>query len=94
MVIWTDPAIQSLKQIHDFIAIDSKYYATETIDRIISKSEQLSSFPNLGRIVPEINDNTIREIFIYSYRLMYQVKGDDIYILAIIHGKKDFDGTF
>jgi len=85
LVIWTDPAIKSLKQIHDFIATDSKYYATETIDKIISKSEQL--------IVPEINDKTIREIFIYSYRLMYQIKGDDIYILTIIHGKKDFDGT-
>jgi len=70
LVIWTDPAIKSLKQIHDFIATDSKYYATETIDRIILKSEQLSSFPNMGRIVPEINEKTIREIFIYSYRLM------------------------
>ena len=94
MVIWTTPAIKALKQIHDFIATDSKYYATETIEKIISKSQQFSSFPNIGRIVTEINDKTIREIFVYSYRLMYQIKGDDIYILAIIHGKKDFDGTF
>jgi len=94
LVIWTDPAIKSLKQIHDFIAIDSKYYANEAVDKIISKSDQLSSFPNMGRIVPEIQNETVREIFVYSYRLMYQIKGDNIYILAIIHGRKNFNGTF
>jgi plasmid stabilization system protein ParE len=93
LVIWTDPAIKSLKQIHDFIATDSKYYAKETIDKIIQKSDQLPSFPNMGRIVPEIQNNTIREIFVYSYRLMYQIKGNNIYILAVIHGKKNFDGS-
>ncbi len=92
MVIWSEPAKLSLKQIHDFIAIDSKYYASEVVDKIIEKSEKLDSFPKMGRIVPEIRNDNVREIFIYSYRIIYEVIGEDIKILTLVHAKRNFDG--
>jgi plasmid stabilization system protein ParE len=40
--------------------------------------------------VPEIGDDNVREFIIYSYRLIYEVVPDNVQILAIIHGKRDF----
>ena len=42
----------------------------------------------MGRIVPELSDDSIRERFIYSYRVIYQISGEDIHVLAVIHGKR------
>lgn len=94
MVKWTSPAKMDLKKIYDYIAEDSKYYAKRVAQDIVEKTEGLNDFPEIGRIVPEINDKKIRELIIYSYRLVYEVKNDDVDILAIIHGKRDFFSAY
>lgn len=94
MVIWSIPAKQDLKNIHDYIATDSKYYAIKVSQEFIEKSEKLLDFPKMGRVVPEISDPNIRELIIYSYRLIYEVFSNRIEILAIIHSKQNFDETF
>ena len=90
MVIWSIPARNDLKQIYDYIAKDSKYYATNVVENIFSKAENLDEFTEIGRVVPEIGDENVRELIIYSYRLIYEVAPNDVQILAIIHGKRDF----
>ncbi|MHB8127220.1 MAG: type II toxin-antitoxin system RelE/ParE family toxin [Desulfitobacteriaceae bacterium] len=66
MVRWSRASKQDLKQIFDFIARDSKYYAQKVVLAIIEKSDVLEQFPYSGRIVPERNEERIREILIYS----------------------------
>ncbi len=90
MVVWTDPAKRDLKRIRDYIAADSNYYAKQAVQGIIAKTEKLNHFPEIGRMVPELEDPRIRELIFYSYRLVYEIKLQDIDILAIIHGKRDF----
>ncbi len=90
MVKWSAPAKRDLKQIHDYIAKDSKYYAKKVSQNIVAATEKLNEFPEIGRIVPEIGDTNVRELFVYSYRLIYEISTDSIEILAIIHGKRDF----
>ncbi|KUO78441.1 MAG: hypothetical protein APF81_09750 [Desulfosporosinus sp. BRH_c37] len=90
MVRWSNPSKQDLKQIYDFIAKNSTYYAQKVVATIVEKADKLNIFPYMGRIVPERNEERIREILIYSYRLIYQINLDDIEILALIHSKKDF----
>ena len=92
MVKWSGPARMDLKQIHDYIANDSRYYAKKVIQTIVEKTEELIVFPDLGRIVPEIDKPNIRELFVYSYRLIYEISSDGIEILAVIHGRRDFFG--
>jgi len=79
-----------LKQIHDYIAKDSRYYAKKVVQTVVEKTEELMIFPEIGRIVPEIDDPSIRELFVYSYRLIYEITPDGIEILAVIHGRRDF----
>jgi addiction module RelE/StbE family toxin len=90
MVTWSKPAKKDLKQIFEYIAMDSRFYAKKVVNNIVEKSMSLDLSPRRGRVVPEINDPDIREIFIYSYRMMYQITPGNIYILGVIHGKRDF----
>ncbi|HDH31317.1 MAG TPA: type II toxin-antitoxin system RelE/ParE family toxin [Candidatus Wolfebacteria bacterium] len=93
MVIWSNPAKDDLRKIHDYIAQDSKFYALKVTQEFIEKSEILEEFPKMGRVVPEIGEVNIRELFLYSYRFIYEISSDKIEILAIIHGRQDFLGA-
>jgi len=90
MVTWSDLAKSDLKSIFEFIAKDSKYYALKVTNEIVEKSEYLVDFPNLGRITPEFNSINIRELHVCSYRLIYEISSENIIVLAIVHGKRNF----
>ena len=90
MVVWSLPAKKDLKSIYDYIAVDSEYYAKKVSEEFLSKADALITYPKMGRIVPELELDYIREIFIYSYRLIYEIKDEKIEILAMVHGKQDF----
>ena len=94
MVKWSVPAKNDLKQIHDYIAKDSKYYAQNVVQEIVAKTETLTDFPEIGRVVPEISDQNVRELIVYSYRLIYEISNTGIEILAIIHGRRDFNSAW
>ena len=93
MVIWADPAKTDLKAIHDFIASDAKYYAKKVVQDIIDRTNIIETYPMIGRKVPEIDDENVREIFAYSYRILYEIKSEKIYVIGIIHGRRDFIST-
>ena len=90
MVTWTLPAKNDLKQVYDYIAKDSKYYAEKVSNEIVEKSETLNHLPQMGRIVPEVEESNICECFIHSYRLIYRISPEEIEILALVHGKRDY----
>jgi plasmid stabilization system protein ParE len=90
VVKWTAPAKLDLKDIYDYIAKDSKYYAQKVSEDIVAKSENLKHFPKIGRIVPEIDDPNIRELLVYSYRLIYEALPNGVQVLALIHSRRNF----
>ncbi|MHA1150663.1 MAG: type II toxin-antitoxin system RelE/ParE family toxin [Promethearchaeota archaeon] len=54
---WNERALEDLKDIHEYIARDSKNYANLFIKKIYDSVQKLEDFPNIGRIVPEIKIN-------------------------------------
>ena len=84
-VIWTDFAIEDLRSIHDYIAQDSKIYASRFVEKIILRIDQLETHPESGRIVPEFNIETIRELIEGNYRIVYKINTDHIGIVRIHH---------
>lgn len=85
---WSPEAIEDLESIAEYIARDSEYYAKAVVTEMLSASRNISKFPLIGRIVPEISDKDIRERLIYSYRLVYRVESERILVVAVIHGKR------
>lgn len=90
MVIWSEPAKADLRSIHDFIAHDSNYYAKKVTQDIASRTDVLTELPRMGRMVPEFGDENIRELSLYSYRILYEITGQDVFVLAVIHRRRDF----
>ncbi len=88
-LIWTEPAVNDLQAIFDFISKDSEYYACVFIGEIIGSVEKLTDFPEIGRIVPEYQQNDIREIIVENYRVIYQLEQNRILILTVAHGRRD-----
>ena len=90
MVRWSGQARADLKAIHDVIARDSTHYARKVTQELVEKSDALAALPRLGRVVPELGDDNVREIPVYSYRILYELKpGDDVVVLAVIHRRRD-----
>lgn len=93
MVKWTNHAKAQLRQIHDYIAQDSLFYAKHVADTLAEKTSGLDNHPRIGRIVPELNIETVRELLPYSYRIIYEIRSDDrpvhIEVLAVIHKRRD-----
>lgn len=87
-IIWSDLAIDDLKNIHEYIAKDSKIYADNLIVKLISKIDQLESFPKSGRIVPEFNSDIIRELIDGNYRIIYRVSEYSVGKARIHHSAK------
>lgn len=86
-VKWTKQARADLKSICDYIARDSRYYSIVFKENVFKKAGNLSHFPQMGRIVPEFNEDTLRELIIGDYRMMYEVKQERVEVLAVVHGR-------
>jgi toxin ParE1/3/4 len=71
--------------------LDSLAHAQRVVGALFDTSDLLVTQPRMGCIVPERQDESIREHFVYSYRLIYEIAGDDIHILAVIHGRRSLE---
>lgn len=94
LVFWTDTARECLDEILGFISARSPSGAARVLDSILAAAESLAELSERGRVVPETQDESIREIFIFRYRLIYQVSDSEVRILALLHGAMDFAGAF
>jgi addiction module RelE/StbE family toxin len=88
---WTEPSLLDMENLRDYIAKDSEYYAARFIARIIEAAESLQQFPLVGRVVPEAEDETIRELLFQNYRIMYRVETNRVLILTVIHGSRNIE---
>lgn len=91
-LLWTEPAIQDLRDLRDYIAADSDHHAADFITSIITRAERLTIVPMMGRLVPEAQVENIRETLYRSYRIIYRIVGERVEVLAIIHGARDLWG--
>jgi plasmid stabilization system protein ParE len=82
--------LAQLRHIHDYIAHDSPLYAKRVSEAMVRKTVGLDELPYQGRKVPELNEEYIRELGLYSYRIIYEIKTDHVEILAVIHKRRDF----
>ena len=85
-VIWTDEALEDVKKTAEYIEKDSHYYASSVVTSIIDVTRNLSIFPFSGRILPEEQNENVREHFAYKYRIIYEIVDTSVYILAVVHG--------
>ena len=72
-LIWSPAARDDLHDIVVFIARDNPNRAMSFGYELISETDRLQEFPELGRSVPEYRDDNIREIIFRPYRIVYRI---------------------
>ena len=90
-IVWTEIAIEDLRLIHEYISNDSKLYAERLIEKIFERIDRLENFPKSGRVVPEFETETIRELIEGNYRIIYQILPDHIGIVRIHHAARQLN---
>ena len=90
-VIWDTEAVEQLKEIYDYIKIDSLQAAQKVKSEILATTKILSSNPELfaADLLKDDNDGSYRAFFIYSYRIVYKIADDNIFILRIRHTSRE-----
>ena len=89
---WAPQAGEDLGAIFAYIAQDSEQYAWLTVRELLAATDRLREFPEIGRVVPELNRPDVRELIWRSYRIVYQFAStrNEAWILTVFRGERLF----
>ncbi len=88
-VVFTEQALSDINDIAEYIANDSIHYANLQVEKFFNKTEILTDFPLIGRIVPELNLKNVRELIEGNYRIIYKVVSKHtIHLLTVHHSRR------
>ena len=93
-IIWTHVAEEDIKNIIEYISMDSPQNALKVLKKIKKKASDLYTLPERGRIVPELQDQGIlqyRELVIPPWRLIYRIAERKIFVLSVIDSRRNVE---
>ncbi len=83
-IVWTDPALDQLEEIADYIALDKPEAAAGLVKRIFSTVDRLGQFPDSGHVPPEIQNSIYREVFVRPCRIFYRQENGVVLIVHVM----------
>jgi addiction module RelE/StbE family toxin len=93
-VVWSNIAAKDLKNIVEYIADDSQPNALKILKRIKQNAASLYTFPERGRIVPELRDQGIlqyRELVISPWRILYRISEESVLVLSVLDSRRNIE---
>ena len=87
-VVWTEPALQELDAIAEYIALDNPAAASRLVQEVFEKTECLEDFPQFRRIPPELPGSVYREILMPPCRIFYREEESDVIVLYVIREER------
>ena len=87
-VIWTRGAVEDVEAVKAYVARDSVRYATLLAERIVAAVDRLETFPESGRVVPEVGDESLREVIYGAYRIVYRIKAESVEVVTVHHAAR------
>ena len=87
-VIWTEPALQDLNEIAEYIALDKITAAKKFVQKVFSSTDRLEQFPTIGRNSPELDNSRYLEIIVNPCRIFYRIEKNKVYILYIMRSER------
>ncbi|HMB91359.1 MAG TPA: type II toxin-antitoxin system RelE/ParE family toxin [Rhodothermales bacterium] len=91
-LVWTPRAYADLEAIGAYHAQSAPGYAEVLVRKLMHAAERLATFPNSGRVVPEIGDANLREVIYRNYRIIYMhtPEDDKVEVLTVFHASRQF----
>ena len=93
-VLWTEVAERDLREIIAFIAGDTVQNAMHVLEKIKDRVAELNTFPERGRVVPELHSCGIfvyRELIVSPWRVLYRIAEGNIYIMAVLDSRRNVE---
>jgi toxin ParE1/3/4 len=87
-LIWTEPALQDLDEIAEYIALDDPLAASRYVRKVFECIERLEAYPKSGKRPPELPRSPYREVVIPPCRVFYRLDEDIVYILYVMRSEK------
>ena len=87
-VIWTEPALQELDAVAEYIALDNPAAASHLVRDIFDKTERLEDFLQSGRIPPELPNSVYREVVVPPCRIFYREDGMQVFVLYVMREER------
>jgi addiction module RelE/StbE family toxin len=87
-IIWTEPALNDLDAIADYIALDNPAAAKDLVRKVFSRVEQLAAHPKIGSRPQELSGWRYRQIVEPPCRVFYRIDGARVYILYVMRGER------
>lgn len=85
---WSRQAARDVSAIFDYIARDSRLYASRMVARIEAAALSASNLPEAGGLVDEYNQSDLRQVLAGPYRVIYRLESDQIVVLTVIHSAR------
>ena len=83
-IVWTDPSLDQLEEIADYIALDRPEAAAGLVKRIFSTGDRLGPFPDSGDVPPEVLNSIYREVFVRPCRIFYRQENGVVLIVHVM----------
>ncbi|WP_339783741.1 type II toxin-antitoxin system RelE/ParE family toxin [uncultured Marinobacter sp.] len=87
-IIWTEPALQELNAIAEYIALDKPEAASHLVEEVFDKVERLESFPQSGRVPLELPNSVYREVVVPPCRIFYREDERRILIVYVMREER------
>jgi plasmid stabilization system protein ParE len=87
-IVWTEPALNDLDAIADYIALDKPDAARALVRKVFAHVEQLRVHPDSGSKLPEMPGSRYRQLVEPPCRVFYRKAGRTIYILFVMRGER------
>ena len=89
-IIWTEPALQDLDKIADYISLDKPAAARRFVQRVFERIERPATHPKSGPVPAELKDTQYRQLAIPPVRIFYRARNDAVYIVYVMRGERLF----
>lgn len=86
---WTEPALNDLDEIAEYIALDKPSAAKNLVKEIFKSVKILKQFPESGRCPPELPEASYRELVVGPCRIFYRVETKQVYILYVMRSERE-----
>jgi toxin ParE1/3/4 len=87
-LIWSEPALQDLEQIADYIALDDPSAARRLIQKVFAKTELLQGFPEMCPVPHDLPDSRYRHLVVGPLRIFYRLEGDLVLIVYVMRSER------
>lgn len=87
-IVWTNPALDQLEEISDYISLDKPEAASRLVKKLFSTVDHLEQFPDSGHLPSELPNSIYRELYVRPCRIFYRREGSTVFIVHVMREER------